>query len=169
MATTSKPKRAAASKSAPSAESDKQDSAAASVDESTDGAAVDLQQPSPDPQAEAERQAQTPTADADVIVPSTPAQPVASDDGKGDSDTGDNGTQDAGTVTGDDSDEPLPAIYVRAARGIESRRRAGLRFDRQGRVIATSALNDTQIAALEADSALIVEHCTVPAKDGGNE
>lgn len=59
-------------------------------------------------------------------------------------------------------EDEIEAIFVRAVP--ERRCRAGFCFDQQGHGIALSLLSEEQLAALEADPLLRVEHVTVPAQ-----
>ena len=60
-------------------------------------------------------------------------------------------------------EDEIEAIFVRAVP--ERRCRAGFCFDQQGHGIALSLLSEEQLAALEADPLLRVEHVTVPAQE----
>lgn len=71
----------------------------------------------------------------------------------------------AGPASGDSEEHgEIDGLYIRTARGIESRRRAGHRFNRTGHGIARSALTGDQIDALKADPALVVEDALFPAE-----
>lgn len=61
--------------------------------------------------------------------------------------------------------DEIPMLYVRTTRRYTSRRRAGFRFNREGFGIARAALSDAQVAALKADTTLVVEEGTAPASE----
>ncbi|CDM42390.1 HI1506-related protein [Ectopseudomonas oleovorans] len=56
----------------------------------------------------------------------------------------------------------IEGVYVRSIS--ERRCRAGFCFDRDGQGFAKGVLTDAQLAVLEADPLLKVEHCTFPAE-----
>lgn len=64
----------------------------------------------------------------------------------------------AGTDKQPEAATEIEGVYVRATMG--RRCRAGFCFDQDGQGFAKGVLSDEQLAALEADPLLKVEHCT---------
>ena len=61
--------------------------------------------------------------------------------------------------------EEIDGVFVRAAPGVGSFRRAGYRFDEAGMGFATGVFSEEELDALDEEKRLVVEFCTFTADD----